>query len=137
MRAHEIALFATSLLAPLSAAALAEAPREAVSYLARTGSGSTIWVDVENDSDDDIEITSVVLTFYDSRGRLLSKTTVDCDEDCVVSADTAVSFGPFDGPPGWAAVVATKLHYETLPPEDTAPGRPVARLESCLLPGPV
>ena len=129
IRFRELALVTCALLA-LSAASGGKPSREPVSYVARTEADNTIWVDVDNDSDDDIEITSVVLTFHDARGRLLSKATVDCDEDCVVSADTAVSFGPFDGPAHWAVVEATKLHYETLPPEDTSPGRPVARLES-------
>jgi len=102
--------------------------RESVSWTARAESDESVWVDVENDSDDDIEIASVVLSFYDPRGRLLLKSTIPCEQDCTVATDSAASFGPFSGPAGWATVVATKLHYESLPPESSPPGRPVASL---------
>jgi hypothetical protein len=96
-----------------------------VTYSTRVEASQQVWVDVENDSDEDIEVTSVVVSFYDAAGRLLQKATLDCESDCLVTQDAAASFGPLQGPDGWDTVDVKKVYYDSapsLPP----PGRPVA-----------
>jgi len=124
----------TAVIAPLALALLPAAagghvktqrqPPDPVSYSARVARDQSVWVDVENDSDDAIEVTSVVVSFYDAQDKLLKKTGLDCPSDCVVEPDEAGSFGPITGPEGWDTVVVTKVYYE--PAVDAGPGRPVA-----------
>lgn len=113
------------LLASRPAPATRGPARDPVTYSTRVEPGQQVWVDVENDSDEDIEVTSVVVSFYDGGGRLLQKATLDCASECLVTQDAAASFGPLQGPNGWDTVDVTKVYYDSapsLPP----PGRPVA-----------
>jgi hypothetical protein len=99
-------------------------PQDPVSFSARVAKDESVWVDVENDSDAAIEVTSVVVSFYDAQDKLLRKSSLDCPHDCVIEPDEAGSFGPITGPEGWDTVVVTKVYYE--PASDSGPGRPVA-----------
>ncbi len=115
-------LLAGLLLGPRNAPTTRAPSREGVTYATRVEDGDAVWVDVENDSAEDIEVTSVVVSFYDARGRLLDKAAVDCETECVVTKDGAASFGPIEGPDGWDTVDVTRVYYDSAP----SPGRPVA-----------
>lgn len=63
-----------------------------------------VWVDVENDPDRDVVVTSVVVSFYDAPGALLEKKTLPCTEACGVGRDSAGSSGPIEPPKRTAGV---------------------------------
>jgi hypothetical protein len=83
-----------------------------VSYNFRVDDDNKVWVDVENDSDIDITVKSVVVSFYDEDGKLLEKTTLPCSSNCKVKVDGSQSFGPIKGPKEWDTVNVTKVYYD-------------------------
>jgi hypothetical protein len=85
-----------------------------VYYNYRVDDKNNVWVDVENDGDKAIKVTSVVVSFYDKDDNVLSKETLDCQKDCTVDVDKAETFGPIAGPNNWETVRVTKLYYEEM-----------------------
>jgi hypothetical protein len=97
-----------------------------VTYTTRVADDDAIWIDVRNGSPEPITVKAAVLRFFDGRGRLIEKTTLNCSEDCVIEAGEAASFGPIAGARGWETVDVADLLYE--PVDEEEPGRPIARL---------
>ena len=83
-----------------------------VTYAARVDKKSRVYVDVENSSDTTIAVSKFVVVFYDKKKSVLEKSTIPCESDCTVEADDAGSFGPIEGPDGWATVKVTNVYYE-------------------------
>jgi|GEM_PF-2534643 len=91
---------------------LAYAADEDISYNYRVDDKNQVWVDVENDSDSDIKVTSVVVSFYDKDENIMDKSELPCKSNCIVKVDEAKPFGPITGPKDWETVRVTKVYYE-------------------------
>jgi|CXWL01.1.fsa_nt_gi hypothetical protein len=112
-------LCSSLLVLALATPPLASAADGEVSYATRLGKKNRVYVDVENGSEANIQVTSMVVVFYDRDKAILEKSTIPCDADCAVDARDAGSFGPIDGPDGWHTVKVTNVLYEEA--EETAP----------------
>ena len=128
-------LLVFTLAAPLLASAL----ESEVSYATRLGKKNRVYVDVENGSDTNIQVTSMVVVFYDRGKTILEKSTIPCEADCAVEARDAGSFGPLDGPDGWHTVKVTNVFYEDLAAEEAEGGEdfepePVVKAKGALRP---
>lgn len=111
-------LCSSILVCTLAAPPLARAADSEVSYATRLGKKNRVYVDVENGSDTNIQVTSMVVVFYDKGKTILEKSTIPCEADCAVEARDAGSFGPIDGPEGWHTVKVTNVFYEDLEAEE-------------------
>ena len=112
-------LLCSSLLVfTLAAPPFASAVESEVSYATRLGKKNRVYVDVENGSNTNIQVTSMVVVFYDKSKAILEKSTIPCEADCGVEARDAGSFGPVDGPEGWHTVKVTNVFYEDVEAEE-------------------
>lgn len=112
-------LYSCLVVVALAHPSLAIAADSDVSYATRLGKKNRVYVDVENGSDTNIRVTSMVVVFYDKGKTVLEKSTIPCEADCAVDARDAGSFGPIDGPDGWQTVKVTSVLYEDEEAEET------------------
>jgi len=129
-------LCSTLLVFALVTPSLASAVDAEVSYATRLGKKNRVYVDVENGSDTNIRVTSMVVVFYDKGKTILEKSTIPCEADCAVDARDAGSFGPIDGPDGWHTVKVTNVLYEDVEAEEAEEfePEPVVRSKGALRP---
>jgi len=117
LRTVPFLVLALALPAPSTAQVRARALSEVV-YATRVAPDNSVYVDVENETRMGIRVTSVEVVFYDKRKRILEKSEIECETDCLVSGKDAESFGPIEGPRGWDTVEVTNVFYEDAVEDD-------------------
>lgn len=61
--------------------------------------GGELWVTIQNDTDRNIRVDSILIVFYNAKGKPIENRNVDCQGNCRLSSRDKRDFGPYQPPP--------------------------------------
>jgi hypothetical protein len=79
----------------------------------------TLWEDdggqfhvlIQNDTDRTIRVESILIAFYDQKGKPLEQQNLPCKGDCRLSAHDKRDFGPYNPPPKSESARVRNVQY--------------------------
>jgi len=60
--------------------------------------GGKFWVRIENDTERNIVVESILIVFYNEKGKPVDQRNVPCKGNCRISSRDTRDFGPHDAP---------------------------------------
>jgi hypothetical protein len=60
--------------------------------------GGELWVTIQNDTDRTIRVDSILIVFYNAKGKPVENRNVACKGDCRLSSRDKRDFGPYQPP---------------------------------------
>ncbi len=73
--------------------------------------GGQFWVRIQNDTDRPIRVESILIVFYDARGKPLEQRNIPCKGNCKLAPHDTRDFGPYDPPPGTESARVRNVKY--------------------------
>lgn len=72
---------------------------------------SQFWVRIQNDTDRAITVESILIVYYNNKGKPVDQKKVPCKGKCRLSARDTRDFGPYDPPPGTDSARVRNVNY--------------------------
>jgi len=82
-----------------------------VSYTLWEDEDDQIWVRIENGSEQRIKVETILLVFYDSKGKPVEQKQFPCTEHCLLASHDVGDFGPYSKQPGAESCRLQKVRY--------------------------
>ena len=60
--------------------------------------GGKFWVRIENDTERNIVVESILIVFYNEKGKPVDQRNIPCKGNCRISSRDTRDFGPHDAP---------------------------------------
>jgi len=73
--------------------------------------GGQFWVRIQNDTDRPIRVESILIVFYNERGKPLEQRNIPCKGNCKLAPHDTRDFGPYDPPPGTESARVRNVKY--------------------------
>jgi len=73
--------------------------------------GGHFWVRIQNDTDRPIRVESILIVFYNDRGKPLDQRNIPCNGNCKLSPHDTRDFGPYDPPAGTESARVRNVKY--------------------------
>jgi hypothetical protein len=69
------------------------------------------WVRIQNDTDHTIRVDSILIVFYDAKGRPLDQRNVPCRGNCRLGPHDTRDFGPYNPPASTESARVRNVQY--------------------------
>lgn len=69
------------------------------------------WVRIQNDTDRAISVESILIVYYNQKGKPVDQKAVPCKGSCRLSPRDTRDFGPYDPPPGTDSARVRNVKY--------------------------
>lgn len=73
--------------------------------------GGQLWVRIQNDTDRTIRVESILIVFYNAKGRPINEQNVPCRGNCRLSPRDTRDFGPYNPPPNTESSRVRNVRY--------------------------
>jgi len=73
--------------------------------------GGQFWVRIQNDTDRPIRVESILIVFYNERGKPLEQRNIPCKGNCKLAPHDTRDFGSYDPPPGTESARVRNVKY--------------------------
>jgi hypothetical protein len=69
------------------------------------------WVRIQNDTDRAITVESILIVYYNQKGKPVDQKAVPCKGNCGLSPRDTRDFGPYNPPPGTDSARVRNVKY--------------------------
>lgn len=69
------------------------------------------WVRIQNDTDHDIRVSSILIVFYNAKGKPLEQRNIPCRGDCKLAKHDTRDFGGYNPPSGTESARVKNVQY--------------------------
>jgi hypothetical protein len=73
--------------------------------------GGEFWVRIQNDTDRTIRVESILIVFYNAKGKPIEERNVPCRGNCRLSTRDTRDFGPYSPPPNTESARVRNVRY--------------------------
>ena len=69
------------------------------------------WVSIQNDTDHTVRVDSILIVFYNAKGKPIEQRNVPCKGDCSLAPRDTRDFGPYSAPPNTDSARVRNVRY--------------------------
>jgi hypothetical protein len=69
------------------------------------------WVRIQNDTDRTISVESIVIVFYNEKGKPIEQRNAPCKGNCTLAPHDTRDFGPYQSPPNTESARVRNVKY--------------------------
>jgi hypothetical protein len=73
--------------------------------------GGELWVRIQNDTDRTIRVESILIVFYNAKGKPIDEKVFPCKGNCKLSSRDTRDFGPYHPPPNTESSRVRNVRY--------------------------